>query len=228
MGAPVTKFKDVVPVNMAVLMLLLKGASLTIRMFLVTIVFAIPLGLIVASMRMSRLWILNIPARLFILLLRGTPLMLQIIFIYFGPPLMGLGFSWQGNRILAAAVALILNYSAYIAEIFRGGIEGIPLGQREAGKVLGLTKLQTFFIIIIPQVVKRVIPPLGNEIINLVKDTSLIQVLGISELLINAKQQASHHTSIMPYVVAALIYLAINAVLSKLLSLCEKKLEYYR
>ncbi|MGN1098474.1 MAG: amino acid ABC transporter permease [Clostridia bacterium] len=215
--------------NSAVFMLLLKGAKITVQMFFTTIIFAIPLGLLISSMRMSKHWFLNIPARIFILFLRGTPLMLQILFIYFGPSLIKfIGFSWQGNRMLAAAVALILNYSAYIAEIFRGGIEGIPLGQREAGKVLGLTKIQTFFIIILPQVVKRVLPPLGNEIINLVKDTSLIQVLGISELMMNAKQQASKAVSIMPYAVAALIYLAINAVVSKALSFCEKKLDYYR
>lgn len=214
--------------NMAVFMLLLKGAALTIRMFLVTVVFAIPLGLLISSMRMSKLWIFSIPAKLFILIMRGTPLMLQIMFIYFGPSLMHMSFGWNGNRILAAGAALVLNYSAYIAEIFRGGIQGIPLGQREAGKVLGLSKLQTFFIIIIPQAVKRVIPPLGNEIINLVKDTSLIQILGISELMINAKQQASKEVSIAPYAVAGLIYLVINIALTQLLSFCEKKLDYYR
>lgn len=215
--------------NAAVFLLLLKGARITVQIFFTTIIFALPLGLIISSMRMSRHWFLRLPAKLFILVLRGTPLMLQILFIYFGPSLITfIGFSWQGNRMMAASVALILNYSAYVAEIFRGGIEGIPLGQREASKVLGLSKLQTFFIIILPQVIKRVLPPLGNEIINLVKDTSLVQVLGISELMMNAKQQASKAVSIMPYVVAALIYLVINAVVSRALSFGEKKLSYYR
>ena len=215
--------------NIDIFKLLLAGAGITLRMFATTIIFSIPLGLIVAAMRMNRHWIVNLPAKLYILVLRGTPLMLQILFIYFGPSFMKyLHFSWNGDRLLAANVALILNYAAYIAEIFRGGIEGIPLGQREAGKVLGLSKMQTFFIIIMPQVVKRVIPPMGNEIINLVKDTSLVQVIGIPELMKTAKEQASAKVNIMPYVVAAGIYLVINSVLSRLLSFTEKKLDYYR
>lgn len=215
--------------NLDIFKLLLSATTITLRMFATTVIFSIPLGLLVAGMRMSKLWILNIPARLYILVLRGTPLMLQIMFIFYGPALMQyVHFSWNGNRLLAANVALILNYAAYFAEIFRGGIEGIPLGQREAGKVLGLSRMRTFFIIVLPQVVKRVIPPMGNEIINLVKDTSLIQVLGIYELLNTARTQASGRVSVLPYVVAAGIYLAINAVLSGILSFTEKKLDYYR
>lgn len=215
--------------NLDIFKLLLAGTVITLRMFATTIIFSIPLGLLVALMRMSKVWILNIPARLYILVLRGTPLMLQIMFIFYGPALMQyLNFSWNGDRMLAANVALILNYAAYFAEIFRGGIEGIPLGQQEAGKVLGLTKTQTFFIVVLPQVVKRVIPPMGNEIINLVKDTSLIQVVGIHELLNTARIQANNKTSVLPYAVAAGIYLAINAVLSWMLSFTEKKLDYYR
>ena len=215
--------------NLDIFKLLLEGAGITLRVFAATVIFSIPLGLLVAAMRMSKLWILNIPARLYILVLRGTPLMLQIMFIFYGPALMKyLNFSWNGNRMLAATVALILNYAAYFAEIFRGGIEGIPLGQREAGKVLGLSRTRTFFLIVFPQVVKRVIPPMGNEIINLVKDTSLIQVIGILELMNRAKTQASKEVSILPYIVAAGIYLAINAVLSWLLNFTEKKLDYYR
>lgn len=215
--------------NLDIFKLLLSATTITLRMFATTIILSIPLGLLVSGMRMSKLWILNIPARLYILVLRGTPLMLQIMFIFYGPALMQyLHFSWNGNRMLAANVALILNYAAYFAEIFRGGIEGIPLGQREAGKVLGMNKIQTFFLIVLPQVVKRVIPPMGNEIINLVKDTSLIHVLGIYELMNTARVQASRTVSIMPYIVAGGIYLAINAVLSWILNLTEKKLDYYR
>ncbi len=214
--------------NTAVFMLLLKGAVMTIKIFMITLVCSIPLGLIVAGMRMSRLWILNIPSRLFILVLRGTPLMLQIMFIYFGPAFMPfLNFRWS-DRVVAAVVALVLNYAAYFAEIFRGGIEGIPVGQREAGKVLGLSKMQTFFIVVLPQVVKRVLPPLGNEVASLVKDTSLIQVLGITELMITAKQQASRLTSILPYLVAAMLYLAINTAVAKIMESFEKRLSYYR
>ncbi len=215
--------------NTAVFMLLLKSASMTLKMFAVTLVFAIPLGLVVAAMRMSRIRIFNIPARIFVTVLRGTPLMLQIMFVFYAPGLIrAINFSWNGNRVLAAAVALIINYAAYYCEIFRGGIEGIPVGQREAGKVLGLSKMQTFFIIIMPQVVKRVLPPLSNEIASLVKDTSLIQVLGITELMITAKKQASANVSILPYAVAALFYLAINSIVLHIMAYFEKKLNYYR
>lgn len=215
--------------NLAVFKLLLEGTAITLRMFALTIIFSIPLGLLVSVLRMSKLWIFNIPARLYILVLRGTPLMLQIMFIFYAPGLIkGFPFNWGGDRMLAANVALILNYAAYLAEIFRGGIQGIPQGQREAGKVLGLTRLQTFFIVIMPQVVKRVIPPMGNEIINLVKDTSLVQVIGITELMNTAKVQASGNVSILPYLVAGGIYLAITIILSAILSFTEKKLDYYK
>lgn len=215
--------------NIAVLKLLLEATLMTIRLFLTTLVCAIPLGLVVSAMRMSKHWILNIPARIFVTVLRGTPLMLQILFIFYGPGLVeAIPFSWNGNRILAAIVALVLNYSAYYCEIFRGGIEGVSVGQREAGKVLGLSKKQTFFIIVMPQVVKRVLPPLSNEIASLVKDTSLVQVLGITELMIRAKNQASGHTSILPYLAAMLIYLVINSIVLFIMGRFEKKLNYYR
>lgn len=214
--------------NTAVLLLLLKGATMTIRIFLVSLLCSLPLGLIVAALRMSRLWILNLPAKVFIVILRGTPLMLQIMFIYFGPGFLPfLNFRWS-DRIVAAVVALVLNYSAYFAEIFRGGIEGIPLGQREAGKVLGLSRAQTFFIVLLPQVVKRVLPPLGNEFSSLVKDTSLIHVLGITELMLVAKQQSSRLTSILPYAAAMLMFLVINTLVSLTMTAFEKKLSYYR
>ena len=215
--------------NLDIFKLLLAGAGITLKLFATTIIFSIPLGLLVSVMRMSKVWILSIPARLYILVLRGTPLMLQIMFIFYGPALMQyVNFSWNGNRMLAANVALILNYAAYFAEIFRGGIQGIPLGQQEAGKVLGLSKMQTFFNIVLPQVVKSVIPPMGNEIINLVKDTSLVQVLGIYELMNTARVQASYKVSILPYLVAGGFYLVIIIALDWLLGFTEKKLDYYR
>lgn len=214
--------------NTAVLLLLLKGATMTIRIFIVSLLCSLPLGLVVAALRMSKLWILNIPAKIFIVVLRGTPLMLQIMFIYFGPGFLPfLHFRWS-DRIVAAVVALVLNYSAYFAEIFRGGIEGIPLGQSEAGKVLGLSRAQTFFIVVLPQVVKRILPPLGNEFSSLVKDTSLIHVLGITELMLVAKQQSSRLTSVGPYAVAMLMFLIINTIVSMVMSAFEKKLSYYR
>ncbi len=214
--------------NSALMLLFLKGAAVTVRIFFITLVTSIPLGMVAAALRMSRHKILNIPARIYIVVLRGTPLMLQIMFVYFGPSFMPfLNFHWS-DRMVAAVVALVLNYAAYFAEIFRSGIEGISIGQSEAGKVLGLTRTQTFFIIVLPQVIKRVLPPLGNEITSLVKDTSLIQCLGITELMLTAKQQASRLSSIVPYIAAALIYLIINAVVAKIMSLFEKKLSYYR
>lgn len=215
--------------NTAVLILLLKATLMTLRLFALTLVCAIPLGLVVAAMRMSKHWILSIPARIFVTVLRGTPLMLQILFIFYSPGLIEqMSFSWNGNRILAATVALVLNYSAYYCEIFRGGIEGVSIGQSEAGKVLGLSKMQTFFIIVMPQVVKRVLPPLSNEIASLVKDTSLVQVLGITELMITAKKQASSHTSILPYLGAMIIYLVVNSIVLFIMGRFEKKLNYYR
>lgn len=211
-----------------VMRLLLLGATMTIRIFLISLICSIPLGLIVSALRMNKLWILNVPARIFITVLRGTPLMLQIMFIYFAPGFMPfLHFRWS-DRVMAACVALILNYSAYFAEIFRGGIVSIPIGQSEAGRVLGMNRMQIFFIIVLPQVVKRVLPPMGNEISSLVKDTSLIHVLGITELMLVAKQQASRTTSILPYAAAALIYLVINTIVAKLMGYFEKKLDYYR
>lgn len=214
--------------NQNVLMLMLQGASMTVRIFAVALVCSLPLGLIVAALRMSRLWIFNLPAKIYIVVLRGTPLMLQIFFIYFGPAFMPIfHFRWS-DRVVAATVALVLNYAAYYAEIFRSGIEGIPLGQSEAGKVLGLSRVQTFFIVVLPQVIKRVLPPLANEVSSLVKDTSLIHVVGITELMLVAKQQASRLTSPLPYAVAALIYLVINTVVSRIMAAFEKKLSYYR
>lgn len=214
--------------NTAVFTLMLKAAVVTVRIFAITLVCSIPLGMAVAALRMSRCWILSLPARIFIVVLRGTPLMLQIMFTYFGPAFMPvLNFRWS-DRMVAAVVALVLNYAAYFAEIFRGGIESIPVGQSEAGKVLGLSRVQTFFIVVLPQVVKRVLPPLGNEVASLVKDTSLIQVLGITELMLTAKQQASRMTSIVPYVAAAAMYLIINTAVAKGMGFFEKKLNYYR
>lgn len=212
--------------NTAVLLLLLKGATMTIRIFVISLLCSLPLGLVVSAMRMSKLWILNIPAKIYILILRGTPLMLQIFFIYFGPSFL-FHFRWS-DRIAAAVAALVMNYAAYFAEIFRGGIESIPLGQREAGKVLGLSRPQTFFIVVLPQVIKRILPPLSNEFASLVKDTALIHVLGITELMLVAKQQSSRLTNVAPYAVAAVIYLVINTIVSKIMSLFEAKLSYYR
>ncbi|HBQ45493.1 MAG TPA: polar amino acid ABC transporter permease, partial [Ruminococcaceae bacterium] len=159
---------------------MLEASLMSLRLFFSTLLFSVPLGLLVAAGRRSRVKLVSWPVRIYILLMRGTPLMLQLLFIFYGlKPLTGI----QLDRVFAAQVAFILNYAAYFAEIFRGGIDAVPRGQYEAAKVLGFTRRQTFFRIVLPQVCKMILPPMSNEFINLVKDTSLAQVIGVTELL---------------------------------------------
>ena len=191
---------------------MLQGTLMTLRIFFSTLVFALPLGLLVSLGRMSKIKIINWPVRLFILIMRGTPLMLQLLFVFYGlKPLFGI----QLDRVIAAQVAFALNYAAYFAEIYRGGIESIPDGQYEAAKVLGFNKKQTFFRIILPQVVKRIIPPMGNEFITLVKDTSLAQVIAVVELLKVTNNWVSSAVSMVPFVIAAVFYLVMNGVVTR-------------
>jgi len=198
---------------------------MTLRIFFSTLVFALPLGLLVSLGRMSKIKIINWPVRLFILIMRGTPLMLQLLFVFYGlKPLFGI----QLDRVIAAQVAFALNYAAYFAEIYRGGIESIPDGQYEAAKVLGFNKKQTFFRIILPQVVKRIIPPMGNEFITLVKDTSLAQVIAVVELLKVTNNWVSSAVSMVPFVIAAVFYLVMNGVVTRCFTIAEKRLSYYR
>ena len=204
---------------------MLQGTLMTLRIFFSTLVFALPLGLLVSLGRMSKIKIINWPVRLFILIMRGTPLMLQLLFVFYGlKPLFGI----QLDRVIAAQVAFALNYAAYFAEIYRGGIESIPDGQYEAAKVLGFNKKQTFFRIILPQVVKRIIPPMGNEFITLVKDTSLAQVIAVVELLKVTNNWVSSAVSMVPFVIAAVFYLVINGVVTRCFTIAEKRLSYYR
>ena len=204
---------------------MLQGTLMTLRIFFSTLVFALPLGLLVSLGRMSKIKIINWPVRLFILIMRGTPLMLQLLFVFYGlKPLFGI----QLDRVIAAQVAFALNYAAYFAEIYRGGIESIPDGQYEAAKVLGFNKKQTFFRIILPQVVKRIIPPMGNEFITLVKDTSLAQVIAVVELLKVTNNWVSSAVSMVPFVVAAVFYLVMNGVVTRCFTIAEKRLSYYR
>ena len=203
---------------------MLQGTLMTLRIFFSTLVFALPLGLLVSLGRMSKI-IINWPVRLFILIMRGTPLMLQLLFVFYGlKPLFGI----QLDRVIAAQVAFALNYAAYFAEIYRGGIESIPDGQYEAAKVLGFNKKQTFFRIILPQVVKRIIPPMGNEFITLVKDTSLAQVIAVVELLKVTNNWVSSAVSMVPFVIAAVFYLVMNGVVTRCFTIAEKRLSYYR
>ena len=204
---------------------MLPGTLMTLRIFFSTLVFALPLGLLVSLGRMSKIKIINWPVRLFILIMRGTPLMLQLLFVFYGlKPLFGI----QLDRVIAAQVAFALNYAAYFAEIYRGGIESIPDGQYEAAKVLGFNKKQTFFRIILPQVVKRIIPPMGNEFITLVKDTSLAQVIAVVELLKVTNNWVSSAVSMVPFVIAAVFYLVMNGVVTRCFTIAEKRLSYYR
>lgn len=208
------------------MMIMLKSTGITLEVFGLTLLFALPLALVICLGKMSKFKLLAKITNVFLLIIRGTPLMLQLIFVYFAPPLLfgGIGF----NRFTAAIVAMVINYAAYFAEIYRGGIQSIPVGQYEAAKVLGFTKVQTFFRIVLPQVVKRIIPAMGNEVITLVKDTALVQVLGVSELFHIAQTQSGRLVSTMPLFIAGIFYFIMNWFVSKAFDKVEKKLEYYK
>lgn len=202
------------------------GASLTI--FFLTLLFSMPLGLLVAFGRMSKFKPLQAIIKVIIAILRGTPLMLQLLVVFFGPFYL---FGWmtpRWYRFVAVILGFSINYAAYFAEIYRSGIESIPKGQYEAAEVLGYSKNQTFFKIILPQMVKRVLPPVTNEVITLVKDTSLAFVLTYEEMFTVAKQIAAAQTTIMPLFVAGVFYFVFNAVVAFVMERIEKKLSYYR
>jgi His/Glu/Gln/Arg/opine family amino acid ABC transporter permease subunit len=202
------------------------GASLLI--FVLTLLFSMPLGLAVAFGRMSKFKPLQTIIKFFIAILRGTPLMLQLLVVFFAPYYMfGLTLP-RSYRFIAVIVGFAINYAAYFAEIYRSGIESIPKGQYEAAAVLGYNKQQTFFKIIFPQMVKRVLPPVTNEVITLVKDTSLAFVLTYEEMFTVAKQIAAAQTTIMPLFVAGVFYFIFNAVVAFAMERIEKKLSYYR
>lgn len=213
----------------------------TLKIFGLTLLFSIPLGMVVAVLRRIRFWLVAKPVGFYILIMRGTPLMLQIITVYYAIPMLSqnsfpflehlLSFvntrsdSYQFNALL---VAFVLNYAAYFAEIFRGGIESIPQGQYEAAFSLGMTKTQTFFRIILPQVVKRILPASANEVITLVKDTSLASVIAYAEIFRKAREQMVTYSSLAPLFIAGVFYFVLNAVLTVLFSAAEKKLDYYQ
>ncbi|HHW61900.1 MAG TPA: amino acid ABC transporter permease [Syntrophomonadaceae bacterium] len=202
---------------------MLMGTTLTLKLFFCTLVLALPLGVVFAVARLSRFKILNVFMQIYIWIFRGTPLLLQLFFIYFGLGIVGL----QLDRFPAALLAFVLNYSAYLAEIYRSGIQSIDLGQREAADVLGLTRLQTLTQIILPQMFKRVLPPISNEVINLIKDTALVYAIGMSELLRVAKTAAVRDFSFTPFIVAAIFYLLMTAGIQQFFKWLEGKYDYY-
>lgn len=205
--------------------MLLDGAGVTLSIFFLTLLFAVPLGMLVAQGRMSRTRLLRAPVSLYIYVMRSTPLMLQIMFIYFLLPQV---LPFRVDRFWAVIFAFVINYAAYFAEIFRSGIQAIPQGQHEAAKVLGYTRAQTFFRIVLPQVFKRVLLPVTNEVITLIKDTALASTVAVIDLMTVAKKQVSSSSSIEPYIVAIVLYLILNGVAEQLCKLAERRLSYYR
>ena len=219
---------------------LLLGFSSSVLMFLLTLIIALPLGLLLSFCTISRFAPLRVIFKVIVWILRGTPLMLQIFVIFYLPGLLDLfvwptvntGWVWFDKtittRFIAALVAFSINYAAYFSEIYRGGIESIPAGQYEAGQVLGLTKTQTFFKVVLFQVVKRIMAPMSNEVITLVKDTSLANVIAVGELIMSAQNIVKVYAIIWPLFYTAIFYLIFCGVLTLLFNALEKKLNYYR
>jgi polar amino acid transport system permease protein len=207
--------------------MILSGLVTTMGVFFITLVASLPLSIVAAKLRMSKNLVVSNITAVYIYIMRGTPLLLQLMFIFFGyhyVPVIGYAFS----RYQAIYIAFILNYAAYFAEIFRGGINSIDIGQYEASTVLGLSKSHTFMRIIFPQVLRNVMPSIGNEVITLVKDTSLVYILGVSDVLKAAKSVSNVYAAFSPYIYVGIVYLLITAVFTKILSKIENKFNYYR
>ena len=204
------------------------GLVKTVEIFVLTLVFSLPLGLLISFGRMSKNAILKTIIKIYISIMRCTPLMLQLIVVYFAPYyVFGVKIS-RSYRFIAVILAFTLNYAAYFAEIYRAGIESMPVGQYEAAHILGYSKSQTFFRIILPQVIKRILPPITNETITLVKDTSLASVLAFAEMFALAKQIAASETSVVPLMVAGLFYYIFNLVVATGMEKLEEAMNYYR
>ena len=206
-------------------MRMLESSVVTIQIFLLTAAFALPLGLLLALARMRKCFLITYPVRFYLWVMRGTPLMLQLMAFYFVPSLV---FKVRIERFTAAILAMSLNYAAYFAEIYRSGLESMPIGQYEAAAVLGFSKKQRFFKIILPQVVKRILPPMGSEFMTLVKDTALVTTIGVGELYLKAKETMSARASVIPIIIAGVFYLIMNGVVAQGFHLLEKKLGYYK
>ena len=207
-------------------MSLLEGLATTVKLFALTLLFSLPLGLVISFGSMSRFKILRYPVKTLVWIVRGSPLMIQLLIVYYGP---GLLFGWDLlPRFTAALVAFVVNYSCYFSEIYRGGIEAIPKGQYEAGQVLGMTKSQIFFRVVLLQVIKRIVPPMSNEIITLVKDTSLARIIAVYELIWNGQTFIKSAGIIWPLFYTTVFYLVFNGVLTLLFGYIEKKLDYFK
>ncbi len=210
---------------------LLEGFWGTVKLFALTLLFSLPLGLLIALWEMSRVRVLAYPIKLIIWIIRGTPLLLQLLIVYYGPGILLHNNIWgsgDSGRFIAALVAFVFNYACYFAEIYRGGIQSIPVGQYEAGQVLGLTRGQIFRKIILLQVIKRIVPPMSNEIITLVKDTSLARVIAVYEIIWNGQSFIKSAGIIWPLFYTGVFYLLFSGVLTVLFDRIERRLDYFR
>lgn len=212
----------------AMLPQLLDGMAVTIQIFVVTLVFSLLLGLLVSFGRMGKNPVIRWISKAYISIMRGTPLMLQLFIVYFGPYYIFRIRVTNDYRLWAVFIGFVINYAAYFAEIYRSGIQSMPAGQYEAAKLLGYSRFQTFFKIIFPQVVKRILPSVTNEVINLVKDTSLAFTISVIEMFTVARQLASSQVSMMPFVAAGIFYYVFNLLVAVVMEFFEKKLSYYQ
>ena len=211
----------------AMTMKMAEGLGRTCAIFGLTLLFSLPLGLVITMLRRSRFAVIRNVMRVFISVIRGTPLMLQLLAVTYGPfYLFGVGVA--RNKLIPIIIGFALNYAAYFAEIYRGGIESMPVGQYEAAAVLGYNKFQTFMRIILPQVIKRILPSVTNEVITLVKDTSMAFTVAYQEMFSIGKQIANSQASFMPFIIAGLFYYIMNTVVAFVMSYIEKRLNYYR
>ena len=204
-----------------------EGLGKTCAIFFLTLIFSLPLGMIVALLRMSKVTIVSAVTRFIITVLRGTPLMLQLLAVTYGPYYL-FGAPVSRNKLIPVVIAFAINYAAYFAEIYRGGIESIPVGQYEAAEVLGYTKVQTFMRIILPQVIKRIMPSITNEVVTLVKDTSMAFTVSYQEMFTIGKQIANSQTSFTPFLVAGVFYYIFNVIVDYVMGRVEKRLDYYK
>lgn len=219
----ITFLKDILNYTATLMPQVIVWLKSTLEIFTLTLALSIPLGFIVALGRLSKIKIINKITSFYVLIMRGTPLLLQIVFIFFGLPNLNIVI----DRFPAAIIAFTLNYGAYFGEIFRAGISSVDVGQNEAAQVLGLSKTDTFFRIILPQAFKTVLPPVANEIVTLVKDTALVYVIGLDELLRVGKIACNRDSSLLPLLIIGLVYLILIGIFTKLLDKLEKKYQYY-